>query len=104
MFIYGKPSDEERERDYDSFEVMGRRMDVFSFSTPGYPFNQHPFVFQDWVDGVFAFHPASMQCSFSKSTWYKPHLRPLALCVSLEDEAEGRIGVSRGVGSWFRAV
>ena len=39
MFIYGKPSDEERERDYDSFGVMGRRMDVFSFSTPGYPFN-----------------------------------------------------------------
>ncbi len=42
MFIYGKPSDEERERDYDSFEVMGRRMDVFSFSILGYPFNQHP--------------------------------------------------------------
>ena len=52
-----------------------------------------PLVFQDWVDGVFAFHPASMQCSFSKSTWDKPHLRPLALCVSLEVEAEGRIGV-----------
>ena len=25
--------------------------------------------------------------------WDKPHLRPLALCVSLEVEAEGRVGV-----------
>ncbi len=39
MFLYTTPPDEERERDYDSFEVMGRRMDVFSFSTPGYPFD-----------------------------------------------------------------
>ena len=93
MFIYGKPSDEERERDYDSFEVMGRRMDVFSFKLLAIPSINIPLVFQDWVDGVFAFHPASLQCSFSKSTWDKPHLRPLALCVSLEVEAEGRIGV-----------
>ena len=38
MFIYGKPSDEERERDYDSFEVMGRRMDALSFNSLGHPF------------------------------------------------------------------
>ena len=25
--------------------------------------------------------------------WDKPHLRPLELCVSLEVEAEGRVGV-----------
>ena len=25
--------------------------------------------------------------------WNKPHLRPLELCVSLEVEAEGRVGV-----------
>ena len=41
-----------------------------------------------------------LQCSAGKSTWDKPHLRPLALCVSLEVEAEGRIGVQvlEGVG------
>ncbi len=32
--------------------------------------------------------------------WDKPHLRPLVLCVSLEVEAEGRVGVQvvEGVG------
>ena len=38
MYIYTAPSDEKRESDYDSFTVSGKRMDVFSFMMPGYPF------------------------------------------------------------------
>ena len=60
-----------------------------------------PLVFQDWADGVFAIHPAFQRSAASASHhWDKPHLRPLALCVSLEVEAERRIGVQvvEGVG------
>ena len=38
MYIYRAPSDEKRESAYDSFTVSGKRMDVFSFMAPGYPF------------------------------------------------------------------
>jgi len=38
MYLYSTPSDEERESDYDSFTVSGKRMDVFSFMQPGQPF------------------------------------------------------------------
>ena len=36
-----------------------------------------------------------LQCSAASAShhWDKPHLRPLELCVSLEVEAEGRVGV-----------
>ena len=39
MYFKFPPSDQDRARDYDSFEVMGRRMDVFSFSALSTPFN-----------------------------------------------------------------
>ena len=51
-----------------------------------------PLVFQDWADGVFAFHPASTWCSFGKSPLGQA-APSTELCVSLEVEAEGRVGV-----------
>ena len=38
MIIPEPPSEETRQKDYDSLTVSGKRMDVFSFTTPGYPF------------------------------------------------------------------
>jgi hypothetical protein len=38
MRLYVTPSDEQRKSDNDSFTVSGKRMDVFSFMQPGYPF------------------------------------------------------------------
>jgi hypothetical protein len=38
MYLYTAPSDEKRESDYDSFTVLGRRMDALSFIQLGHPF------------------------------------------------------------------
>ena len=50
--------------------------------------------------GCLLFIQLQRSAASASHHWDKPHLRPLALCVSLEVEAEGRVGVPvvEGVG------
>ena len=43
--------------------------------------------------GCLLFIQLQRSAAAASHHWDKPHLRPLALCVSLEVEAEGREGV-----------